>query len=1314
MMKKLLTIALIFLVGYINAQDISRIDSLKVKGGATFENIIDVDTNRIRSVGDPVEDYDAINKQYFDNNAISQGVPIDSLLFSTNIANLQWDEGKIYYDSITGGLIFFNEEQDIALNIGFESWIKVKNNTAGIITNGSVVYPTGVENGNVTIGLADAKERRKSSLVGVVTHDIAIGEIGYVTKAGEVGNLNTTGFDPDSLLYLSPDIPGTMTNTRPDNGEFAVILGAVKTIDNDSGSIIVDIVPSELATELTADRGWSKIHNTTIIPTAYNRTLKVIPTTGNSFYYYQDGVKYESDGDTIVFNDTEGTIDFYYVNDVLTAAYNQTESQVRETYTKYAGVSRAYWDAVNDTIIFINNMRHGFKPDGETWAMSWDFHKCEVLEGLALTDIIADASGDLDAHAQFGNESGLIRNQGILTSIPSQTSTTGYTVFYRDGATAWRSQDGAPFPVLTTGTGRLAWNEEVGGSWQLSEVPNNDYVLYHLFVSNTLGDKLGTVIGQSEYATIAAAQAGALTEIQNLLIGQFPIKELAPVATLIYQTADVYANAVNARIVSAEDIQGNPVDYIDWRFQIIPGGGTGTTTTTYLGLLDTPSTNAGEAGKSAVVNPGETGHIYEYRTKSVNSKTVGSSLNVDVNLDDVAEIDSITDVNVSFNSNSYTKLASGTTAQRPASPINGMYRYDSDLTKAQTYENGEWKNLITSATDINLFDYVKGALSSTDNAIALWDGTTGKLIKNSSATIDGSGNLDVTGSIETVGLTSTDDVEINGGIRPQFIAGQGTVKTHFGDLSGAGTLFFSSNLSYDGANWNLDDTGVAGIVISSAQTTPLRIRTATSGTNPRTLTELLTSDGSGNFTFSGNVSSNPPPTLGDHLTNKTYVDAAIGTKANLPATVAYTDQSNTFSGVLQSINQTGATSSTMLALRSNSSGAADSATPNTNTTVEMASVGGAGGYTSRTQFVNSFNSSFSGTEFSIHTRAISFGAMTERLKIDDVGNLDLTTGSYQLNGSDLKIGDLDNAGLVDQVYVSDGLGGGSWEAQAGGQWSTDANGINYQAGNVGIGRTSPVADALEVEGDITINGDIKMEGSNYLSMWELNPATHVPTPSTIQGIFYVNSADELPYMLNGSIDTLSLSTHGIVEMPDIPSATKANMLYFDTTTKEVSYGAAPSGGTPAGSSTQIQYNDEGSFGASSDFTYNDTSKKLEMGATTEALFGGVSDAGNFDVQCIGVYNGGKQAHQLSLHSGSGTLGIEAGHTYILESSHTYTNISLPSVSTNIRVEYVIVNHKASATTITSYVGLDGATKTTIPAQSSITVQSNGTNWYRIQ
>ena len=71
---------------------------------------------------------------------------------------------------------------------------------------------------------------------------------------------------------------------------------------------------------------------------------------------------------------------------------------------------------------------------------------------------------------------------------------------------------------------------------------------------------------------------------------------------------------------------------------------------------------------------------------------------------------------------------------------------------------------------------------------------------------------------------------------------------------------------------------------------------------------------------------------------------------------------------------------------------------------------------------------------------------------------------------------------------------------------------------------------------------------------------------------------------------------------------------------------------------------------------------------------------------------------------------ENHHTIVLTGAAT---ITLPTASTVTRRMYVIVNNSGAIRTISSYVPIGGGSSTAIPTATSITVQSDGTNWYRI-
>jgi hypothetical protein len=78
------------------------------------------------------------------------------------------------------------------------------------------------------------------------------------------------------------------------------------------------------------------------------------------------------------------------------------------------------------------------------------------------------------------------------------------------------------------------------------------------------------------------------------------------------------------------------------------------------------------------------------------------------------------------------------------------------------------------------------------------------------------------------------------------------------------------------------------------------------------------------------------------------------------------------------------------------------------------------------------------------------------------------------------------------------------------------------------------------------------------------------------------------------------------------------------------------------------------------------------------------------------------------------LTLDATHHTVIITSGSPA-VTLPAAASgNSRREYIVVNETGSALTISTYKDFAGANSTAIPANNSITLQSNGTNWYRIR
>jgi hypothetical protein len=72
------------------------------------------------------------------------------------------------------------------------------------------------------------------------------------------------------------------------------------------------------------------------------------------------------------------------------------------------------------------------------------------------------------------------------------------------------------------------------------------------------------------------------------------------------------------------------------------------------------------------------------------------------------------------------------------------------------------------------------------------------------------------------------------------------------------------------------------------------------------------------------------------------------------------------------------------------------------------------------------------------------------------------------------------------------------------------------------------------------------------------------------------------------------------------------------------------------------------------------------------------------------------------------------HTVIYTTTTGIPAFTLPAATTCSGREYRLVNYSATAGTVSSYTAFTGIAATTILAQSSIVVQSNGTTWRRVE
>lgn len=177
------------------------------------------------------------------------------------------------------------------------------------------------------------------------------------------------------------------------------------------------------------------------------------------------------------------------------------------------------------------------------------------------------------------------------------------------------------------------------------------------------------------------------------------------------------------------------------------------------------------------------------------------------------------------------------------------------------------------------------------------------------------------------------------------------------------------------------------------------------------------------------------------------------------------------------------------------------------------------------------------------------GAPTEAL---DVG------GTIKMNG--LKLGSSATAG---HVLTTDANGVGTWQPASGGGsslWSVDAEGINFQSGNVGIGAASKSANALYVHGTGTRTVDLVNAAPSGIAS-----ALRGSVSSTTGRAVYGKATSNSDEAIGVYGESASPDGHGVHGYNDDDSGSGEAVGVYGTSNSETGVGVKGSVYAPAGS-----------------------------------------------------------------------------------------------------------------------------------------------------
>ena len=142
-------------------------------------------------------------------NTISQ---VDYIDFNVNPIVSNPTGGTLYFDATENALSYkpITDQNDVTINIGQESLIRIFNNTGTQINNGQALHVTGATSGSPTVSLANGAggNQVQFQVSGIATHDIPNLSYGFMTFFGIVRDINLTAFTIGEQIYLSQTTPG--------------------------------------------------------------------------------------------------------------------------------------------------------------------------------------------------------------------------------------------------------------------------------------------------------------------------------------------------------------------------------------------------------------------------------------------------------------------------------------------------------------------------------------------------------------------------------------------------------------------------------------------------------------------------------------------------------------------------------------------------------------------------------------------------------------------------------------------------------------------------------------------------------------------------------------------------------------------------------------------------------------------------------------------------------------------------------------------------------------------------------------------------
>lgn len=513
--------------------------------------------------------------------------PIDYINFNVNPTIPSATGGTLYFDYNENALSYkpITNQNDVTVNIGQESLIRIYNQTGVQINNGQVLHITGATGGIPTVALANASKLGLTftdSLAqssGVATHNIPDGEYGFMANFGIVRDLDTSTFTVGQELFLSDTIDGGITDDPNSIAYTSRIstIGWCLTSDATTGKIYVKIENENPLQSLTQQEINVLLGNTistgaysyTGMTKASSTTVNVRPMRGwivyNTYEYSTNPLVlniYYSGGTNIPVTNINSSLDTYFLVNSGGTLYQQTSFPTPEERRNNIFLGRAVHPNKTSILNVEQNVDYDVSPLSSLRDL-WTPIK------LINQGVIPASNG---ANLQFKTSSGTFWGNGIGWDSNELNPNSITVPAYSPAHFYYTTQTGGSFTVTATTVDTL--NYDVNGV--ITNIPGaGNYTTQRIYMSQS--GVIRIQYGQNYYSTLAKAIAAIPSEtfvensdngIDCILIGLLTVKDGASalnntddaIFTLVSKFGEVLGGTAGISTTTLQQAYNNSVN----------------------------------------------------------------------------------------------------------------------------------------------------------------------------------------------------------------------------------------------------------------------------------------------------------------------------------------------------------------------------------------------------------------------------------------------------------------------------------------------------------------------------------------------------------------------------------------------------------------------------------------------------------------------------------------------------------------------------------------------------------------------------------